>query len=117
MNWRRSSAEPAPFGVFPAQLFDESPGTALLDPLIQASTACEKRRSELCREGEAVRRRGICEVFEPVCDWTLPGESAWAYMPSIASIARRPFLSSFVWSSTSVSGSSENPRGSKDCPG
>merc|ERR1711920_1072121 len=43
-----------------------------------------------------------------------PVTRAWTYIPSMASMARRPFLISFVWSSTSESGSSENPRGSND---
>merc|ERR1712048_4899 len=47
----------------------------------------------------------------------LPVTRAWVYIPSIDSMARRPFLISFVWSSESASGSSEKPRGSKEAPG
>merc|ERR1712060_436546 len=35
----------------------------------------------------------------------LPVVSAWMYMPSMDTMARRPFFSSFSWSSDSVVGS------------
>merc|ERR1712151_694068 len=47
----------------------------------------------------------------------LPVVQDWTYMPSMATMARRPFLISLSWSSDRVVGSSPKPRGSKASPG